>query len=39
MVAILLPHCPALSMEEGATSTSLNIFSMGPVIEDITDQE
>ena len=39
MAAVLPPWHPALLMEEGATSTSLNIFSMGPVIEDITDQE
>ena len=39
MVAVFLPHHPALSIEEGATSTSPNIFSTGPVIEDITDWE
>ena len=39
MVAVLPPQCPALSIEEGTTSTGLNIFSMGPVIEDITNRE
>ena len=39
MVAIFPPCHPALSIEEGATSTSPNIFSMGPVIEDVTDWE
>ena len=39
MVAILLPHCPTLLIEEGAALTILNIFSIGPVIEDITNWE
>ena len=37
--AIFLPCHPALSIEEGATSMAPNIFSTGPVIEDITDRE
>ena len=39
MASVLPPCYPALSIEEGATSTSLNIFSMGPVIEDVTNWE
>ena len=38
-VAISLPHCPALPIERGATSTDLNASSTGPTIEDITSQE
>ena len=39
MVAIF-PACHAILLtEEGTTSACLNIFSLGPVIEVITDQE
>ena len=37
--AIFLPHHPVLPIEGGATSMDPNATSMGPTIEDITDQE
>ena len=39
MAAIFLAHYTILLTEEGGTSACWNIFSLGPVIEDITDQE
>ena len=39
MAAVFPAHCAILSTKEGATSACPDIFSMGPVIEDVTHRE